>query len=735
MSQQELELEIKIRFYEAIVNFDVDTAIPLLRAHEFLRLEQHQENSFFQMSLRNHARETVKLFLNEDASLATKIGYTQAHQYAENGDLNNLIQLLKEQPQMLEATDSYANTPLHLAATHGHTEVIQYLHKAGSNLQANNADNNTPLQLALLFDKHAEKNAAKYIINNLGMEKNIPVALPFSQHHSDEIAPISLNPKKEITQENWNNLIQKYYHEYYGYHSNDGQMISVYSLLHNANYAATLNNIKIGSYYQFSDMDFSGVNFENCQFFGSFKNVKFAGNEIENSDFQHSYFSNAEFAPCTKFSGTSFIDTYFENTQFNQNEFADTLFSYVQFNNVTSTQGWFDNTFVSHSNLLGLTLNQPQNFSITLDDSVLPSQTVESTLHQLHFMNTDAPVIGLISSPYEVMHGGEIGMTAADPYARLKQYGAVPILLDMSSLGSRINKSELVKEINQILENIPTGSNIPKYLLSQQGENLDKIKAMADDYAKHLDAAWIPGGGDVNPVFYGKGSEHDHTYYSIRELFEFALIDHMVTHNKPLMGICHGSQITNVYFGGTLKEDVDGHHDDHLVIPLGTANTGVVSDIIQKPIYGTSNHHQSIDKLGEGLQVVAISGPVIDDFSGEIDYQSNIQTIIEASEGVNNKPIMLLQFHPEYNADDANKALLLKFVDLAKQSKQAHALELNDILASNQTLFADTQQEQAGEKIGQPLILSQNNNTTEPTAIYIPELNLMPEMHVVSPVV
>lgn len=700
-----------------MVKLDVDTAIPLLRTHEFLRLEQHQENSFFQMSLRNHAREAVKLFLNEDATLATKIGYTQAHQYAENGDLQNLIPLLKQQPQLLEATDSYGNTPLHLAATHGHTEVIKHLHAVGANMHTQNSDHNTPLQLALLFDKHADKHAAKFLINQTGIEKNIPVSLSMDLPHSDIVIS-----KKEITSEAWNKLIQKYYVQNYGYRSDqNGKMISVYELLHEAGYAAVLKNIKIGSQYQMTEMDFTGVDFEKCQFSGTFNNIKFAVGKFAQCEFDHAYFSKSEFGDYTKFHGTSFTDVYFDNTHFYHNEFQSTLFSHVQFNQVKSLAGWFDNTFVSHSNLLGLTLFAPQKFSVTLDDSVVSSQIVKSTVNQVDFMNTDAPVVGLISHPYEIIYGGEVGMTAADPYARLKQHGAVPVLLDMNNVNSQIDQKALKNEINDILKNVPTGISIPKYLLSQHGENLDKIKNMVNDYAKHLDAAWIPGGGDVNPVFYGKGGKYDHEYYDTREIFEFALIDHMVTNNKPLMGICHGSQITNVYFGGTLKEDVHGHHDNHLVIPLGNSNSGAVSDVLQKPIHGVSNHHQSIDKLGEGLQVVAISGPVIDKVEGGLDYQSDIQTIIEASEGVNGKPIMLLQFHPEYNADDANKALLLKFVDLAKQSKQAHALELNDILVSNETLLSDVQ------PLEQPVLLS-SNNMTEPTAIYIPELNLLPEM-------
>lgn len=724
MTQQS---EIKNTFYEAMMQLDLNTALPLLKEHAFLKFAQHEENSLFQTSLRSHERAIAKIFLSEDATLAQKEGYTQAHQYAENGDLNNLSQLLNQQPNMLEAKDSCGNTPLHLAATHGHIEVVQYLHSMGADLQALNIDNNSPLQLALLFDNHTEKNAAKYIINQLSLEQNGQINLPLSHLDSVNSSTSSQNQEKHITQEEWNNLIQKYHHLYMGYISNTNSKILVSSLLSQAGYnPGHLKNIKIGDAYSMSDMDFSGINFENCQFFGNLQNTKFLGCTIENSEFRHAYVANSAFEKL-QIKDSSFIDTYFENVQFNNMALEGSLFSSVQFYNTTSTQSFFDNTFVSHSNLLGLTISEPQTFSVMFDNVVIPSPIAESSVNQFHtIMDTAAPVIGLIGSPYEVLRNGDLGMTAYAPYSRLKQYGAVPVLLDMMKMYKQVDSKKLTKEINDILNTLPKGANIPQYVLSQHGENLDKIKITANEYAKYLDAAWIPGGGDVNPAFYGqKYMDSDwptHLNYDVREIFEFALIDHMVTHNKPLLGICHGSQITNVYFGGTLKQDVHGHGDDHLIMPLDNANTGAVSDIIHKPMYGVSAHHQSIDILGKGLHPVAVSGPAFSEFGESLDYQKEIQTIIEASEGVDGKPIMLLQFHPEYNLDNTNKELLLNFVDLAKQYKQAHALEVNDILTSNQSLFPDVQASQPIEQIDQL------------TSIYVPELNLLLEMYNVSQV-
>ncbi len=697
-----VNLEIEQMLQEAVVTGDLTKTAALLKEHEGLRVKQHEENSLFPMCLRNHAREMVKVFLSEDASLANKIGYTQAHHYAEIGDLLALENVLKIEPALLDATDSYGNTPLHLAATQGNVEIVQYLHQMGSSLTALNADKNSPLQLALLFDKHPDKNMAKYLVNQLGVDKQLNISFVLNtvdKNGSEEFTQSQNIELKLITQEAWNALVGKYNLNYYD------QTQKIADLLNQEGYAPFLQNLSIHAYdaYNMMNLDFSGVSFDQCIFKGAFSDVKFSEGLISNSEFDHAYFKQTYFAEGLNFNHTTFTDTYFQNTTFSQNTFQNSVFSHTSFDTTILNKPSFDTVFISHSNLLGLTVDEPQKIQVVMDNSVFKAETVEGFSKNIQFLNTDAPVIGLISRPYEIIYGGEVGMTGADPYARLKQYGATPVLLDMQSVQNSVDYQQLVQEIKSIIHGAPENINIPKYLLSQKAENIDKIKAMVNEYAHHLDAAWIPGGPDVHPAFYGqenKGAyESDYSY--AREIFEFALIDHMVTHNKPLMGICHGSQITNVYFGGTLIQHLEGHHEDHLVVPLQDQSNhkdyipGVVTQILIEPTMGVSNHHQAIDKIGEGLQVVAMSGPVVENFI--VNNNTAIETIIEASEGVNGKPVMLFQFHPEYNIDNTNRDILMQFVDLAKKSREVHMasdqskinLELNDVLMSEPMIVGD----------------------------------------------
>src|SRR3990170_3177910 len=81
----------------------------------------------------------------------------------------------------------------------------------------------------------------------------------------------------------------------------------------------------------------------------------------------------------------------------------------------------------------------------------------------------------------------------------------------------------------------------------------------SDDF-DHCDGLMLTGGEDVHPRFYGvpeKVAELDPKEINERrDEFELRIIETALKKGSPILGICRGLQIVNVYFGGTLILDI-----------------------------------------------------------------------------------------------------------------------------------------------------------------------------------
>ena len=150
------------------------------------------------------------------------------------------------------------------------------------------------------------------------------------------------------------------------------------------------------------------------------------------------------------------------------------------------------------------------------------------------------------------------------------------------------------------------------------------------------------GGGDVLPAFYG-GHTPSSGINIIRDEAELKAVDYFVKRNLPILGVCRGAQILNVYFGGKLSL-VDNHYD--YAKDLYHSVTSLSANVFSPNFtLVNSSHKQRCDPLA------LCAKPLLASKDGTIEAFS-------AGENV-----LAVQFHPERMTDSAIRAVYGKFVE------------------------------------------------------------------------
>ena len=130
-----------------------------------------------------------------------------------------------------------------------------------------------------------------------------------------------------------------------------------------------------------------------------------------------------------------------------------------------------------------------------------------------------------------------------------------------------------------------------------------------------LDSLLLSGGGDIRPSRYGDtGPQHEKTYGidDARDAWEDALLEAAFAIDLPVLCICRGIQVLNVFCGGTLWQDVptempgaESHKQpeggSHLTAHVVRAS-GLLAEAYGMNEVGTNSfHHQGIKEVGAGL--------------------------------------------------------------------------------------------------------------------------------------
>jgi putative glutamine amidotransferase len=174
---------------------------------------------------------------------------------------------------------------------------------------------------------------------------------------------------------------------------------------------------------------------------------------------------------------------------------------------------------------------------------------------------------------------------------------------------------------------------------------LPPVPVGAEEIVGALDGLILTGGSDIDPAGYDETPHQTTVSRPSRDESEFRLVHRALERDLPVLGVCRGLQLINVALGGSLTQHLPEAlgHSKHAPAPgiFGSNRVRLADGSRVAAIVGTEatvrcHHHQAIDRVAQGLEVVGWSE----------------DGTVEAVELTGPRFGLAVQWHPEQDATD-----------------------------------------------------------------------------------
>lgn len=145
----------------------------------------------------------------------------------------------------------------------------------------------------------------------------------------------------------------------------------------------------------------------------------------------------------------------------------------------------------------------------------------------------------------------------------------------------------------------------------------------------------LPGGGDLHPSWFGQEDQGSLPADKELDRAQLALLHAFFQAGKPILGICRGMQLINVYFGGDLIQDLPSARRHKYLQADQIHPADCLPGSLLHRFYGSSclvnsAHHQGCGRTGAGL---AVTQTAPDQVPEALEHKT--------------RPVLGVQWHPE----------------------------------------------------------------------------------------